>query len=58
MAMHYARMPEHRCFLSKVEYREALERYWRMHWSGRGPGSCFAEVRVFDDGTAIFVVGH
>ena len=59
MASHYAKLPELQCFISKVEYKEETPAgYWRIFWSGRNSTSCFTEVRVFNDGKAIFVVGY
>lgn len=59
MASHYAKLPELQCFISKVEYKKAPDEYWSLFWSGgKNPRSCFSEVRVFNDGKAIFVVGY
>lgn len=59
MASHYAKLPELQCYISKVEYKKAPDGYWSIFWSGeKNPQSCFSEVRVFNDGKAIFVVGY
>lgn len=50
------------CRISKVEYHDAKEpsdRYWSIFWNGRASiRDCFAELRVFPDGTVIRVVGY
>ncbi len=58
MASHYAKLPELQCFISKVEYMKAPDEYWSIFWSGGSPGSCFSEVRVFNNGKATFVLGY
>jgi len=59
MASHYSGELQLKCFISKVVYKEeSPSGYWRIFWSGGNPGSCFAEVRVFSDGEARFVLGY
>ncbi len=58
MANHYAKLPKLQCFISKVEYKKTPDEHWSIFWSGKNPTSCFSEVRVFNDGKAIFVVGY
>ncbi len=51
-----------KCRISKVEYRDSKEpsdRYWSIFWTGgTSTRDCFAELRVFEDGTVIRVVGY
>lgn len=55
------------CFITKVEYQdanEASDRHWSIFWSGEKPPvgkkapACFAELRVFENGTVLRVVGY
>ena len=53
------------CYVRKVEYKEIAnsdrESYWSIFWSNYDKVStwnCFAEMRVFNDGSIIRVVGY
>lgn len=49
--------PKLQCFISRAEYKS--DGYWSIFWSGeKGSRSCISEIRVFNDGQAIFVVGY
>ena len=53
----YAKPPKLPCFISRAEYKP--DGYWSIFWSGeKGSRSCISEIRVFNDGQAIFAVGY
>lgn len=51
-----------KCHISRAEYRDskaASDSYWSIFWTGEtNTRDCFAELRVFPDGTVLRVVGY
>ncbi len=59
MATRRADTADLQCFISKVEYKEQPKApYWSIFWSGKNARACFGEIRVFNNGDALFVVGY
>lgn len=53
----------HDCFITKVEYRylpeQKVSSYWSVFWGQLKPGRrCFGEIRVFEEGTVLRVLGY
>jgi len=53
----------HNCFITKVEYtflpEQKISSYWSVFWGQLKPERrCFGEIRLFEEGTVLRVLGY
>lgn len=53
----------HDCFITKVEYtflpEQKISSYWSVFWGQLKSGQrCFGEIRLFEEGTVLRVLGY
>ena len=54
---------QHDCFITKVEYtflpEQKVSSYWSVFWGQLKPERrCFGEIRLFEEGTVLRVLGY